>query len=195
MKNRIKNTKKVYHGTISLYEKDIKEKIKLDISKRKTDFGTGFYTTTSYNQAEFWAIRQYQFAVSRKENIGKDIRPIVLEFEFDNFKALQDKYIHIFDNPCDKWYEFIFNNRIRNEERKVSDFHNLNADYNLVFGYMADSCIAEILAEINMNNKGFEYFKNELSPFDEKSDQLSFHTKESLNYISYTKTHKITVPK
>ncbi len=47
----------VYHGTIQTYGASILASVNVFAGKARTDFGTGFYTTTSLPQARSWAHR------------------------------------------------------------------------------------------------------------------------------------------
>lgn len=61
---------KLYHGSnVEVRNPKILE------SDRKLDFGTGFYLTTSYEQAEKWAV-----LTAKRSNYGK---PFISVFEYD----------------------------------------------------------------------------------------------------------------
>ncbi len=60
---------KLYHGSL-----DIVERPQIRLANRTLDYGIGFYTTTSEEQAELW--------VKRKIG-GKDNKGFVNVYEFD----------------------------------------------------------------------------------------------------------------
>lgn len=62
---------KLYHGSNVIVEKPA-----ILVSDRKLDFGTGFYLTSSYEQAARWAT----LTAKRKESGS----PVVSVFEFDD---------------------------------------------------------------------------------------------------------------
>ena len=72
---------KIYHGSIEIVEQPEIRK-----ANRTLDYGSGFYTTTSYEQAEAWVRRKMSEC---KVNVG-----YVNVYEFDretanNFKLLE----------------------------------------------------------------------------------------------------------
>ena len=76
---------KIYHGSIEqVVAPEIRE------SNRTLDYGQGFYTTTSYKQAEDW--------VRRRMGERKVSKGYVCEYEFDE-SALQNLRALIFDTP------------------------------------------------------------------------------------------------
>ena len=148
--------------------------IDLSLCKPYKDFGRGFYCTEIRDQAELMAKR-----VSRIYG-GKSY---VNEFEFnDNILNLTELNIKFFDRPTEEWAMFVINNRDRN----FSDIQNLNCNfdnkYDLVVGPVADDDLALLfrtftrgLIDISVLVNGMKYKK--------LSNQYSFHTMRSLNYL------------
>ena len=88
---------KIYHGSIEKVESpEIRE------SNRTLDYGQGFYTTTSYEQAEAW--------VRRRMNEKRTSRGYVCVYELDE-RALQNLNTLIFDQPTEAWVDFVMQNR------------------------------------------------------------------------------------
>ena len=85
----------VYHGTCSEFEK-----INLNKSHNRRDFGKGFYTTILQSQSKEWA---YRLSLREKQNDY-----YVYEFLFEEVPALKVKR---FDRLNDEWLEFIKKNR------------------------------------------------------------------------------------
>ena len=81
----------VYHGTCSEFEK-----INLNKSHNRRDFGKGFYTTILQSQSKEWA---YRLSLREKQNDY-----YVYEFLFEEVPALKVKR---FDRLNDEWLEFI----------------------------------------------------------------------------------------
>ena len=77
----------LYHGSLAYVEKpEIRE------SSRTLDYGKGFYTTTSYEQAEKW--------VRRQRNQGRADKGYVNVFEFDKSSMNMVKSL-VFDAPTE----------------------------------------------------------------------------------------------
>lgn len=93
---------RLYHGSTMTVRKPAPGR-----SRSNTDFGKGFYTTTSREQAEKWA----QIKKSR-EDAAASTRAVVSVFEFD--EALLDdarfRTMH-FSGATAEWLDFVVNNR------------------------------------------------------------------------------------
>lgn len=88
---------KLYHGSnIAVMQPQIL------ISDRKLDFGTGFYLTSSLEQAERWA----ELTADRRGS-GK---PTISVYEFDETKLSELKILR-FEKANKKWLEFVVANR------------------------------------------------------------------------------------
>ena len=88
---------KLYHGSnIPVYEPQIL------VSDRKLDFGTGFYLTSSLEQAERWA----ELTADRR-GTGN---PTISVYELDETKLAELKVLK-FDKANKKWLDFVVANR------------------------------------------------------------------------------------
>ena len=88
---------KLYHGSnVEVRNPKILE------SDRKLDFGTGFYLTTSYEQAEKWAV-----LTAKRRNYGK---PFISVFEYDE-EGSNELSVLKFQNADEKWLRFVSANR------------------------------------------------------------------------------------
>lgn len=88
---------KLYHGSnIAVKEPKILQ------SDRRLDFGTGFYLTSSYEQAERWAL----LTVKRRGE-GKQI---ITSYNF-NEEILSSLEVMWFKEADVKWLKFVANNR------------------------------------------------------------------------------------
>ena len=106
---------KLYHGS----NLEIKNPQILE-SDRKLDFGTGFYLTSSYEQAEKWAILT---AIRRGEG-----RPIISVFEYEDNKSSELNILK-FENADIEWLRFVSGNR-NNQSTKN--------DYDIIIGPVAN---------------------------------------------------------
>ena len=88
----------LYHGSTDLVDKP--EIRKSDVF---LDFGAGFYTTTSFEQAERWARIKM-----RRKNVDLGY---VSAYEFDIEKAEKELAIKRFESADEKWLSFVVHNR------------------------------------------------------------------------------------
>lgn len=88
---------KLYHGSNVVVEKP-----KILQPDRRLDFGTGFYLTSSYEQAERWA-----FLTVKRRGEGKSI---ITSYDFDE-KALSSLKVTRFEGASAEWLKFVTNNR------------------------------------------------------------------------------------
>jgi hypothetical protein len=70
----------LYHGTIDFYARSIRKRVDVMRGAPRTDFGRGFYTTTSRRQARSWA---WQLSVdynAAHPALAIPARPVVISF-------------------------------------------------------------------------------------------------------------------
>lgn len=159
---------KLYHGSL---EKINKPEIR--VPNRTLDYGHGFYTTTSYQQAENW--------VRRKMKEHSASNGFVNVFEFDK-KVLNTLNCLIFNAPTEEWLDFVMQNRTQ------KDFvHN----YDIVFGPVANDRVyaAFALFEGGLLNK--QNLIAELRTY-KLVDQYLFHTEEALRTLSFIEAKEVT---
>lgn len=100
----------LYHGSVEIMDAP-------DIRKGNLylDFGIGFYTTTSYEQAERWA----RIKMHRKNlSVG-----YVSVYELDYEKVQRDLAVKRFENADEEWLTFVVNNRRGNTVDHGVDLH------------------------------------------------------------------------
>ncbi len=98
------------------------------VSDRRLDFGTGFYLTSSYEQAERWA----KLTTARR----KSGRETITVFEIDK-TILKQLNVLFFDKPDVDWLRYAANNR--NNE-------NASDEYDIVIGPVANDRTAPVIA-------------------------------------------------
>lgn len=113
---------KLYHGS----NVEVKEP-KIIQSDRRLDFGTGFYLTTSYEQAKRWA----ELTTARRGTGQKTITV----FEFDE-SLNSNLNVLVFKQPNKDWLRYAANNR--NNE-------NAADDYDIVIGPVANDRTAPVI--------------------------------------------------
>ncbi len=159
---------KVFHGSlVQVGKPEIREPL------HTLDYGKGFYTTTSYEQAEAW--------VKRKMNENRTAVGYVNIYEFDEL-ALEKYNALIFDKPSEEWVDFVMRNRT-----EKGFLHN----YDIVYGPVANDRVyaAFALFEGGILNK--QELIKELKAY-KLVDQYLFHTEISLQSLTFIKAEEVT---
>lgn len=105
----------LYHGSNIVVEKP-----KIFQSDRRLDFGTGFYLTSSYEQAERWA-----YLTVKRRGAGKQI---ITSYCFDE-EILSSLKVLQFEGASVEWLKFVANNR---------NVENFADDSDIVIGPVAN---------------------------------------------------------
>lgn len=160
---------KIYHGGLEIV--NVPEIRK---PNRTLDYGSGFYTTTSFDQAKDWVIRRI------KENKVKTGYVNIYELDQNQTESLN---CLIFDKPTDEWVDFVMKNRTQ------KDF---NHNYDIVYGPVANDRVyaAFALFEGGVLNK--QELIAELKTY-KLVDQYLFHTVDSLKAISFVDYKEISL--
>ena len=149
---------KVYHGSDTVVQKP-----RILHSKRRMDFGSGFYTTQSRTQAEKWAR-----SVRRRRDSPE---AFVTEFDYEEKPGMN---VLIFDGPSAEWFDFIIRNR------KGTFTH----DCDIILGPVADDSVYDTLFLFESGYITREEAIRKLN--SAKLDgQILFHTDKSLECITY----------
>lgn len=153
---------KLYHGSIIGVEKPDLTKCRIT-----TDFGQGFYTTASEEQAKKWAL------IKRKRLLSESAKVSVFEFNEDALYSTDYK-TRFFETPTKEWLEFVIGNR-RNVSQERYDF---------VMGPVAnDTLYATILLYeqgVISANAAIEQLKAHTL-----FNQLSFHNQRALENLKF----------
>jgi hypothetical protein len=146
---------------------EIVESPKIITSDNFLDFGYGFYTTTSKEQAMRWAkIKRNR---TKSANAYLNIYEIDVNVLFDNlFSILR------FENPSREWLEFVIDNR------SGKAMHN----YDFVYGPVANDTLYRTFTLYESGILTFEETIGRLKA-SELFDQLSFHTEKALKNLYY----------
>lgn len=161
----------LYHGGIMIVDKP-----EIIDTGRTLDFGKGFYTTTSREQAENW-IR----IKTRRENLAEGVLSI---YEIpDDYQEKRELQIKVFEGASDEWLQFILNNRL-----KKSYVHS----YDIVSGPVADDRVYACLNAFENKFMTFEAAIHELRTY-KLADQISFHTYKGLRLIKFLDSITIQV--
>lgn len=138
-------------------------------SDRRLDFGTGFYLTSSYIQAEKWA----KLTTARRET-GKQV---ITVYDFDQ-RALQILNIQIFDKADISWLKYTSSNR-------TNEF--ASDDYDIVIGPVANDRTSPVIAAYFSGIYDEEETIKRLLP-QRLRDQYAFKTEAALKYLKYRET-------
>ena len=158
----------LYHGSIDLVDKP--EIRKGDVY---LDFGAGFYTTTSCEQAERWArikMRRHNSAIG-----------YVSVYEFDLDAASKDLSIEKFETANEKWLEFVVNNRNGVSVGDMKDMH---------IGPVADDNVYQSIRLFETGAYDAEYTVKKLKT-EVLQDQWTLHTDKALFYLKFTGAKEI----
>jgi uncharacterized protein DUF3990 len=159
----------LYHGSSVLVDKPILLK-----ANRTLDFGHGFYTTTSKEQAYKWAkIKQ------KRENADKSIISIY-EIE-DNLFNESNLNIRSFRGASKNWLKFVLNNRMK---------EGYKHQYDIVKGCVADDRVYACLNAFENKFMDFETAIKELRTY-KLDDQFSFHTEKALKYLKFISCEEV----
>ncbi|MGC4130009.1 MAG: DUF3990 domain-containing protein [Bergeyella sp.] len=159
---------KLYHGGIVEIETP-----KILDNQRLVDFGKGFYTTTSKEQAENWAL------IKKKREEKQEA--FVCEYEIDDNVFQNPKYkILNFEKADEQWLDFVMKNR------KEHYFHG----FDIVKGAVANDNLYTVirLFETGILNKTETISRLKVHKL---FDQISFHNTEILKELKLIKTHLI----
>ena len=152
----------IYHGSDNAVPEP-----KIMISNRLLDFGKGFYTTSSLEQAERWAQR-----VSERRKTEKKIISV---YEFDISLAETKLKIKSFDNPTNEWLYFVTACRSGKEA---------GHDYDIVMGPVAND---NVYATIQLFETGLLSEEETIIRLKVEKifDQILFHTEKALQYCTF----------
>lgn len=158
---------KIYHGSI-----DIVKTPEIRKSNRTLDYGYGFYTTTSYEQAEAWVKRKLN---EYKSNKG-----------FINIYDLKEDYVQqlkslIFEKPTVEWVDFVMQNRTQ------KDFVH---DYDIVYGPVANDRVYAAFALFEGGLIDKQTLISELKTYT-LVDQYLFRSDRSLQLLDFIEAKEI----
>lgn len=161
----------LYHGSTEIVEKpDAFHNRK----QQGLDFGSGFYTTSDYQQAKRWALSR-MFREGSKHGY-------VSIYEFAYEEAIKLFNIQHFDKADERWLSFVVNNRMEKYKNNGID---------LSIGPVADD---NVFAVIRFYETGVYSFEEALLRLEvEKlTDQWVFHNNDVLKCLTFIKSDIVT---
>lgn len=158
---------KVYHGSLEEVRNP-----EIRLPNRSLDYGHGFYTTTSYEQARKLVERRM------KDNDASVGYVNVYELDDEFIKRMR---LLIFEKPTEEWVNFVMKNRT---ERGFT--HN----YDVVYGPVADDNVYTQFTLYEGGIISMPTLIQELKTY-KLVDQYLFHTEESLRAIRFVESKTI----
>ena len=158
---------KLYHGSLEIVKKPEIRK-----ANRTLDYGNGFYTTTSFEQAEAW--------VKRRMDEAKQTKGYVNVYDIpETFPSTLRQLVFL--SPTEEWVDFVMRNRT--EKGFVHD-------YDIVYGPVANDRVyaAFALFEGGLLNK--QDLIKELKAY-KLVDQYLFHTEEALQTLTFVEAKEV----
>lgn len=159
---------RLYHGSIMVVRTP-----NVARGRRNTDFGKGFYTTTSYEQAARWA--------RIKRDRQESAKAVVTVYEFDE-QLLESPDFNVmhYHGATENWLNFVIANR------RNSSPH----DYDMVMGPVAND---SLYVTITMYEKGDLSAEAAIVQLRTHTlfDQLSFHTPAALKMLKFVESQEV----
>lgn len=157
----------VYHGSLECVNHPEMRK-----PNRTLDYGNGFYTTTSIQQAEDW--------VRRKMKETKSSFGFVNTYNLDEQAMVTMKTL-FFQQPTEEWVDFVMLNR-----RQRGFTH----DYDVVYGPVANDRVYAAFALYEGGIIDKQTLIAELKTY-KPVDQYLFHTERSLNLLTFIEAKEV----
>lgn len=158
----------LYHGSTELVDEP-------EIRKGSAflDFGVGFYTTTSYEQAERWA--------RIKMRRGGVPLGYVSVYEFDDEAAKKKLTTVFFESADETWLNFVADNRRGLVGAGQADLH---------VGPVADDNIYRTIRLFETGAYDAEYTVRKLKT-EVLHDQWTMHTEKALSFLRFIEAEEI----
>ena len=157
----------IYHGSNVEVRKP-----SLRMSRKYTDFGRGFYTTTQKEQADHWT--------SIKIDRAKKGRRVVSVFEVsDELLTNPELKIREFHGPDETWLNFVVDSR-----------KGIEHDYDLVFGPVAND---KVFTVVNLYEGGVLDAPAAIAELKvyKTYNQLSFHTPRVIQALRFVESYEV----
>lgn len=161
---------RLYHGSTMAVRKPT-----ITRCRAKTDFGKGFYTTTSKEQAEKWAQIKRNRAGKKKT-----ARAVVSVYEIDDDILNNSSYkIMRFNSATKEWLDFVVANR-----------RGATHSYDIITGPVAND---KLYATISLYENGTLEVNAAIEQLKSYVlyDQLSFHSQMVCNLFTFIEDYEI----
>ena len=159
---------KLYHGSLEIVSEP-----RIITPNRTLDYGRGFYTTTSYEQAEQWVRRRR----GTQHSVG-----YVNVYELADILPEEIKQLR-FETPTEEWVDFVMRNRTE---------RGFEHSFDIVYGPVANDRVYAAFALYESNLLDKEGLIRELRTY-ELVDQFLFHTEQSLQHLTFIEAKEVTL--
>lgn len=163
---------KLFHGSLDCVETP---HILPKDCYRPLDFGIGFYTTSSFEQAHKWV----NLRLARNPSVMKGF---VITYDFDE-ETIETFGLCVkrFNGVSSDWLNFIAANRLNG---------NIEHSYDIVIGPVANDRVYTVL---NLYEGGFLDEESAIRRMKayRLADQILFHTEKSLKGLSFVATTEV----
>ena len=159
---------KLYHGSLEIVSEP-----RIITPNRTLDYGRGFYTTTSYEQAEQWVRRRR----GTQHSVG-----YVNVYELADILPEEIKQLR-FETPTEEWVDFVMRNRTE---------RGFEHSFDIVYGPVANDRVYAAFALYESNLLDKEGLIRELRTY-ELVDQFLFHTEQSLQHLTFVEAKEVTL--
>ncbi len=157
----------IYHGSL-----DIVSEPEIRLPNRTLDYGSGFYTTTSPEQATMWVKRKMQEKKMPKGYVNSYALNLT-----DGLSVLR------FAAPTEEWLDFVMHNRTDK---------NYRHSFDVVYGPVANDKVYAAFALYEGGLLSKQNLIEELKTYT-LVDQYLFHTEQSLKCLSFIEAKEITL--
>lgn len=158
---------KIYHGSFEVVENpEIRQ------PNRSLDYGSGFYTTTSFAQAK-------KLVERRMKDKGVSVGYVNV-YELDE-KTMEGMKMLLFKKPSVEWVTFVMRNRTE---------RGFTHDYDIVYGPVADDSVYTQFTLYEGGIISMPTLIQELKTY-KLVDQYLFHTEKSLTAIKYIESIEV----
>ena len=159
----------VYHGGLTVVERP-----EIRIGEYVGDFGSGFYVTSSLEQA-----RRFVGTKCKREGVN---RGIVSVYELDE-RLFTEAYKGLrFDGPTQDWAKFVCANRKR---------PSFSHDYDYVRGPVANDPVYVTFAFYESGLISFEMLLDQLK-VRKLFDQILFHTDRAIELLKFVRSEEVS---
>ena len=160
---------KLYHGSLEIVSVP-----EIRIPNRTLDYGNGFYTTSSFDQAKKWVQNRLKEQKAQKGYVNI--------YNLDQ-KALRLLNCLTFNSPTEEWLEFVMNNRT------VKGYSH---SYDVVYGPVAND---RVYAAFALYEGGFISKQNLITELKTYKlvDQFLFHTELSLKSLTFSEAIEVII--
>ena len=158
----------LFHGSLQIVREP-----RILVPTRTLDYGSGFYTTTSEQQAREWVLGKLSHS-----DIG-----YINVYVFDEQKALALDRLSFDNPPGEDWVDFVHANRTQ---------RGFTHNHDLVYGPVANDRVYAAFALYEQGLLSKQELIAELKTY-KLIDQMLFHTEKALQTLTFSQVKEVRV--